>query len=453
MNIIIAGIGKTGTALSRVLSQRGHEVVAIDLEAEVLERHSERFDIMPVQGNCLTAAALSEAGIERAQVLIAVTGSDETNLLCCLIARRMNGALHTIPRVRNPEYLEQIELMREDFGVSLTLNPDKDAATEIYKAIKLPGFLKRESFAKGKVEIVELRIEEGSPLANASMKDLNKIMGCKVLVCAITRGEKTFIPGGADVIMAEDHIFVTAPVAVLSLLMSNLGITSKKVHNVMIIGGGRIGFYLAQMLLKDGVRVKIIDSNRERALHLANELENAVVVCADGSSQELLEMESISDTDSLVTLTGFDEINVMVSVFGASMGVKNIITKINRIESTNLFERMGAGTLINSARLSERYVARYISAMQNRIDEAAITSHAIANEAAEAIEFLVEEDTLYRDTPLKDIPIRKNTLISCINHNGSNIIPDGTSSFTLGDPIIVVGLGDDEISSLNEIFI
>ena len=451
MNIIIAGIGKTGISLTKSLALKGHDIVAVDLKEEVLETSAERYDILTAAGNCLTVKTLNNAGIERAELLIAVTGSDETNLLCCLIARRLNRSLHTIPRVRNPEYLEQLHLRREDFGVSIAINPDMDAAGEMFKMIQLPGFLKRESFAKSRVEIVELKVGEKSPLVNASLAELPSIIGCKALVCAVTRGKDTFIPGGGDKLLAGDHVFLTAPVFVLSKLLGNLGVTTKKIRNTMIIGGGRQGFYLARMLVRSGISVKVIEQKEERCRLLAQELPQAVIVCADGSSQEVLESEGLTNMDAIVTLTGFDEINMIISLYASSRGVSKIITKINRIESTDLFEKMETGSIINSARLSENNVAQYVSAMENQTG-AAVTVHSIANDRVVAMEFVVDAATPYIDTPLKDIPIKKNALISCISHNGRTVIPDGSSSFAAGDTVVVVCAEDSSIMRLNDIF-
>ena len=451
MKIIVTGIGKTGISLTKSLALKGHDIVAVDLKGEVLAASAEKYDILTVEGNCLTAKTLQNAGIERAELLIAVTGSDETNLLCCLIARRLNRSLHTIPRVRNPEYLEQLHMMREDFGVSIAINPDMDAAGEMFKIIQLPGFLKRESFAKGRVEIVELKVAPESPLANASMTDLPSIMGVKALVCAVTRDKQTFIPGGSDTLLAGDHVFLTAPVSVLSRLLGNLGVTSKKIRSIMIIGGGRQAFYLAKMLIKSGVTVKLIEQKEDHCRFLAQELHQAIVVCADGSSQEVLESENLTHMDAIVTLTGFDEINMIISLYASSRGVGKIITKINRIESTNLFEKMETGSIINSARISESNVAQYVGAMQNQTG-AAITVHSIANDQVVAMEFAVDSSTPFTDTPLKNIPIKKEALISCINHNGRTVIPDGRSSFSAGDTVVVVCSETAPIMRLNDIF-
>ena len=293
MKIIIAGDGKVGLALTRLLSEEGHDLVTIDTNREVLERSAQLYDVMAVVGNCATMATLREANVEQADLLIAATSADEINLLCCLTARKLNPSLHTIARVRSPEYLEQLYLMREDFGLSMLINPEREAAKEIFRLLKIPGFLKRETFAKGRVEIVELRVLENSLLENVSLSRLPEVLsGCRVLVCAVIRGGKVIIPSGDTILRRGDHIYVTAPVAVLSELVKRLGIPQKKIRHAMLIGGGRVSYYLAQSLLGAGVRVKIIEQKPERCQQLASMLPRAYIIEGDGSSQSVLETEA-----------------------------------------------------------------------------------------------------------------------------------------------------------------
>ena len=301
MKIIIAGDGKVDLALTRLLSQEGHDLVTIDTNREVLERSAQLYDVMAVVGNCATMATLREANVEQADLLIAATSADEINLLCCLTARKLNPSLHTIARVRSPEYLEQLYLMREDFGLSMLINPEREAAKEIFRLLKIPGFLKRETFAKGRVEIVELRVLENSLLENVSLSRLPEVLsGCRVLVCAVIRGGKVIIPSGDTILRRGDHIYVTAPVAVLSELVKRLGIPQKKIRHAMLIGGGRVSYYLAQSLLGAGVSVKIIEQKPERCQQLASMLPRAYIIEGDGSSQSVLETEGIAETDALL---------------------------------------------------------------------------------------------------------------------------------------------------------
>ena len=451
MKIIIAGDGKVGLALTRRLSEEGHELVAIDSNSRVLEQELERYDVLTVWGNCATMATLREAQIEQAELLIAATSADEINLLCCLTARKMNPNLHTIARVRSPEYYEQLFSMREEFGLSMTINPEHAAAQEIFRLLQFPGFLKRETFAKGRVEIVELRVLGGSLLENVALSHLPSALGCKVLVCAIVRGGNALIPTGNDVLRKDDHIYVTAPVAELSRLLKRLGITPKKTRHAMLIGGSRIGYYLAKKLVEAGVQVKIIEQNEQKCTEFAERLPGVSVIRADGSSQEVLDSEGLETTDALVTLTGLDELNVIMSLYGSVQGVPQIVTKVNRMESTGMLENLNVGSVVSPKELCSAGIVQYVRAMQNQTG-AAVTVHLIAGGQAEALEFRVTEETMFRGVPLRDLQLKSNVLISCITHHGSTIIPDGDSRFELGDTVIVVTGREAPLLQLNDIF-
>lgn len=451
MKIIIAGDGKVGLALTRQLAHEGHELVVIDSNQRVLEQSLHKCDVMTVQGNCATMSTLRNAKVEDAELLIAATSADEINLLCCLTARNMNPLLHTIARVRSPEYLEQIFSMQEDFGLSLTINPERAAAQEILRLLQFPGFLKRETFGKGRVEIVELRVQADGLLENVELSRLTQVLGCKVLVCAVVRGDHAFIPSGNDMLKKDDHIYVTAPTDVLSRLMKKLGIITKKTRHVTIIGGGRVSFYLAQNLLLAGVQVKIMELDSDKCMKLAKLLPEAAIICADGSSQEVLESEGLAQTDALVTLTGLDELNVIMSMYGSARGVPQVVTKVNRMESVGMLKNLDIGSIISPKELCSTQIVQYVRAMQNQTG-AAIAMHHIADGQAEALEFRVDKETLFAGKPLKDIQLKQNVLISCITHGGHTVIPDGNSKFRNGDTVIVVTGRETPILSLNDIF-
>ena len=381
MKIIIAGDGKVGLALTRLLSEEGHDLVTIDTNREVLERSAQLYDVMAVVGNCATMATLREANVEQADLLIAATSADEINLLCCLTARKLNPSLHTIARVRSPEYLEQLYLMREDFGLSMLINPEREAAKEIFRLLKIPGFLKRETFAKGRVEIVELRVLENSLLENVSLSRLPEVLsGCRVLVCAVIRGGKVIIPSGDTILRRGDHIYVTAPVAVLSELVKRLGIPQKKIRHAMLIGGGRVSYYLAQSLLGAGVRVKIIEQKPERCQQLTQRSTVAPYIIEGGRLLAELARDRghRRDDDALVTLTGLDEQNVIMSLYGSAEGVPNVITKVNRMESTGMLENLSVGSVVSPKELCCAHIVQYVRAMQNQTG-AAVTLHRIAD--------------------------------------------------------------------------
>lgn len=453
MNIIVAGDGKVGLAITRLLSQEGHDIVAIDTKRNVLEHSIHDLDVMTVIGNCATLETLTEANVEQADLLIAATSADEINLLCCLTARKLNPSLHTIARVRNPEYTEQLYMMREDFGLSLIINPEREAAREISRLLQFPGFLKRETFAKGKVEIVELKIEENSLLDGVALNQLSHALGgLKILICVIIRDGKAMIPTSDMVFRPGDHIHVTAPVAVLSDLLKKLKITQKKIKYAMIIGGGRVAYYLTRNLIEAGIHVKIIENDQQRCEHLSEILPRGVsVILGDGSSQDVLESEGIADMDAVVTLTGLDEQNVITSMYSNSRGVPNIVTKINRMEMSGMLDELEIGSVVSPKELSSANVVQYVRAIENQAG-AAITLHRIANGRVEALEFVINDRSRFVDVPLKNIKLRSKILIACITHHGKTVVPDGNSSFKIGDTVIIVTNREAPILQFNDIF-
>lgn len=451
MKIIIAGDGKVGSTLTRELAAEGHDITLIDAKAEVLELSEERYDVMIVQGNCASMATLSQAGVQEAELLIAMTGADEVNMLCCTTAHGMNPKLHTIARIRNPEYTDQIYEMRNLFGLSMMVNPERQAAMEMVRLIKYPGFLKRDTFAKGRVEIVELRIREDSKLCNASLYDLGSIVKCKILVCAVLRNSKAIIPDGNFTLQAGDRIFVTAAVRELTLFLKNIGVITHKAKRVLLCGGGRLSYYLAQMLVKDGIMVEIIEQDYERCLSLANQLPDVTIVHGDASSEFLLESERIADCDVLVTLTGVDEMNIIISLYGNNCNVPQIITKLGRLNNNSVLDTLSIGSIISPKELCCNSILRYVRAVKNQTG-AAQAVHVIADGQAEAIEFIVDENTLHQGKPLKDIKLKKNIRVVSITKGAKFELPNGDSYFSKGNTVIIVTGRDEVIYQLNDIF-
>jgi len=451
VNIIIAGDGKLGASLTRQLAAEGNDLTLIDSNPQVLESSEERYDIMVVQGNCASMEVLLQAGVKEADLLIAVTGADEINLLCCMTAHALNSKLHTIARVRNPEYADQIYEMREMFALSMAVNPEKQTAVEIDRLLRYPGFLKRDTFAKGKVEIVELRIDEDSKLCNVALNDMNSIVKCKILVCAVLRDGKAFAPGGNFVLKEGDRVFVTASTATLTILLKNLGIITRKVDDVLICGGGRLSYYLAKLLEERNVGVQIIERNKERCEQLAAMLPKAGIIHGDASNQFLLESEGLHESDALVTMTGLDELNMIISLFGMSNGVPQVITKLGRMDNTNILGDLSLGSVVSPKELCCNNIVRYVRAMKNQAG-AALTVHTIADGQMEAAEFRVDRTTEHCGEPLKTLKLKKGILIVCITKGARTEIPNGDSSFARGDIIVVVTNRDKGIYQLNEIF-
>ena len=451
MDIIIAGGGKVGNTLARHLAAEGHSLTMIDLKNGVLEQAVENYDAMGVFGNCASKEVLLQAGVKEAELLIAATNADEVNLLCCMTAHGLNRNLHTIARIRNPEYAEQVMTMKDIFPLSMTFNPEKQAAIEIERLLKFPGFLRRDTFAKGRTEIVELRIDAKSKLCNVSLMEMGSIIKSKVLVCAVLRSGTAVAPSGNFVLKEGDRIFVTAPTANLTVLLKNLGIITRKVRNVMLCGGGRVSFYLASLLEKDNISVQLLEKNHSRCVELAELLPETSIIHADCSSQSALENQGIADCDALVTLTGMDETNMVVSLYGGSRGVPQIITKLSRGENSSIADSMNLGSLICPRELCSNNIVRYVRAMQNQ-SGAAITVHSIADGQAEAVEFLVDGTTKNCNIPLKQMKLKPNVLVASITHGTKTQVPNGDSVFTEGDTVIVVTSGRGVLHQLNDIF-
>lgn len=451
MKIIIAGDGKIGSTLTKQLSQEGYDITLIDSNNRVLETSEEQYDIMVVQGNCASMEVLERAGVKDADLLIAVAGDDEINLLSSIIAHGINPKIHTISRIRNPEYTKQIYEMRNLFSLSLSVNPEKQTAIEIDRLLKYPGFLKRDTFAKGRVEIVEVQVEEGMNICNKPLSAISGIAKCKVLVCAVLRAGRAAAPDGNFVLKDKDRIFVTATANNLTILLKNLGIITHKIKNVIICGGGRVSFYLAYLLINNGISVKIIEQNYERCLQLADMLPQANIIHGDATNEFLLKSEGIMDCDALVTTTGVDEMNMFISLYGKNCGVSKVITKLGRLENNTILDKLSLGSTISPRLLCCNTISRYVRALKNQ-EGSAVSVHIIADGQAEAIEFVADDNTMFLNTPLKEIKLKKNILIVCITHGIKTEIPNGESSYQTGDTVIVVTSGDKVIYQLNDIF-
>lgn len=451
MKIIIAGDGKVGSMLARQLSAEGHDITLVDNDPDALESTIERYDVMSVQGNCASMEVLRNAGVDSADLLITATGQDEINLLCCLTAHGMNPHLHTIARIRTPDYAESTYAMRKMFALSLTVNPERQTAREIDRLLRYPGFLKREKFANGLVEIVEIRVDEKSPLRDQPLYKLSEIAHCQVLVCAALRNGKAVTPDGDFVICEGDRLFVTASARNLTILLHSIGYMTKKIRNVLLVGGGRNCYYLASMLLKEGISVKIIEIDRERCEHLAEMLPDATVIQGDASIQSVLEREKLSQADAVISMTGLDELNVLTSLYAHERKVPQVITKVGRGENLGVISKLAVGSIVSPKELCTNTIVTYVRAMENQVG-AAVTVHSIADGQAEAIEFVVDANTKYLNTPLRQIHLKRNIRLASIT-SGRNIeFPNGDSRFHAGDRIVIVSSGGETIQQLNDIF-
>ena len=451
MKILIAGCGKVGQALAQELSAEGHDLTLLDSDPRVLEVGIERYDVIAVQGNCASMRTLHQAGVEKADLLITCTGSDELNLLACATAHVINPHIHTIARVRNPEYSAQAFEMRDAFGLSMTFNPELQAAVEIERLLKMPGFLMRETFAKGRVEIVEIQVDETSKLCNVSLSMLNGIVKCRVLVCAVLRDGQNITPDGNFTLRRGDRVFVTAPSDNLAMLLKNLGIVTHKVRRALIVGGGTLSYYLAQRLETSFIDATIMEADEARCVELATLLPEVDVIRGDAREDGVLDGEALSEADALIALTDSDELNMVLSLYAHRRKLPQVVTRLEQLGSMGITQQLPLGSVICPRHLCCSNIVRYVRAMQNQAG-AAITIHSFADGQAEALEFLVDQNTLYCNTPLKKLKLRPNVLLVGITSRNGTEIPGGDSVYHVGDSVVVVSGGDTVIGQFNDIF-
>lgn len=450
MNIVIAGDGKVGKSLASRLSLEGHDITIIDKDADVLENSIEQYDVMSIVGNCASMEVLKEAGIQDADLLLTMTNHDEVNLLCCMIAHHLNPRLHTIARVRSIDFDHTIDVMQDAFALSLAVNPDKHAAHEIRHILRYPGFLRRDRFVDGQVQIVELEVTSDSRLLGQPLYMLEKITKCKVLVCVIVRKDQPIIPKGNVILEEGDHIYMTSVGSQMTQLLYNLGIIHRRIKDVLIIGGSRIAVYLTELLLKDGLYVKIIEQDYERCLELSEALD-ATIIHADAGEKEVLIKEGVEEFDALINLTGNDELNILLGIYGESLNLPKVVTKLGNAENFAVLSKLEIGTVVNPKELCSNTIVRFVRALNNQ-HGSAVTIHTIADGKVEAIEFIVDEHTKHQNTPLSEIKIKDDVLIASITNGTDVILPNGKSTFSAGDRLVVVTNRKNIINNVNDIF-
>lgn len=451
MNIIIVGQGKLGTTMTKQLVAEGHDVAVIDTRREKVVSVVDAYDVMGICGNGASCEVLEEAGAPKAKLIIAATASDELNILACLTAKRM-GTEHTIARVRNPDYANQNQFLQTELGINMIVNPEFETANEISRIIRFPSAAHLDSFAKGKVEIASVRIHSDNPLCDTPVYDLRKKTKAKVLICAVQRDDEVFIPSGDFVIKCDDVINITGTRSELVSLMRQCGVYKHKIKNIMIIGGGRIGYYLSKQLSDTGRNIKLLEHNEARCYNLCDSLPDVTVIHGDGTDQEILDEQHLEMQDALIALTGIDEENIIVSMYAESKGINKVITKVNR-HSHSILNDIGLETIVSPQIVAGNLVTRYVRALHNSADNAQIqTLHKLVNGKVEAAEFIVPENAGYLDIPFKDLNLLPNLLIGCIMRNGKIIFPGGNDVMKAGDSVIVV-TANRILEDLHDIFV
>lgn len=449
MKIIIVGDGKVGYALSDNLSREGHDVTIIDSNDDVLKKSVESLDVFTIRGNGASMSVLREAGADEADLVIAATSTDEVNMLCCLFAKRL-GAKHTIARLRNPDYDEQMMTMKEEMGLTMTINPEQTTAKEILRLISFPSAANIGTFAEGRVSVVEYKVPPDSPMAGLTIADMQSKYASDVLICAVNREGKVYIPNGSFVIQEDDYIHIAGTHASISAFLRHYGQYEKKIRSVMLVGGGLIAFYLSKMLTDSGYSVKIIEKKVEKCEELCETLPQALVIHGDGTDQELLDSEQVAHMGAFVALTDMDEENLIMSMYAAYKGVPKVIAKINRTGYTDVIKKSGIHSVISPKNITANHIVRFVRRMGNQKGSYIKTLYRIV-EQVEVVEFVASKSTRYLGVPLAELPLKKNLLITAIVRGDELIIPKGMNKILEGDRVIVITTMK-QLEDLNEIF-
>lgn len=450
MNILVAGCGKIGTTIIASLVAEGHDVTAIEADAAVLDDITNIYDIIGVCGNGADCETLGEAGVEKAELFVAVTGSDELNMLSCFMAKKM-GARHTIARIRNPEYNDRsLGFMRQQLGLSMSINPELLAAQELFNILKFPSAVKIETFSRRNFEMIELRLKSDSALDGIRLSELRDKYKARVLICVVQRGDQVYIPDGTFVLKGGDKIGITATPTEIQKLLRGVGLLQKQARNVMILGGSRTAYYLAKMLTSVGNSVKIIEKDSAHCQELCEALPKAVIIYGDGAQQELLLEEGLRSLDAFVALTGMDEENILISIFAETQNVPTVISKVNRSELASMAEKLGLDCMVSPKKIVADILVQYARALQNSLGSSIETLYKLMDDKAEALEFNVRSDSKLLHIPLKELTFKPNTLIAGIIRDRKTIIPGGDDIIQPGDKVIVLA-ADHRLKDLSDI--
>lgn len=437
LNIIIVGCGKVGITLIEQLCKEGHDITIIDKNASKIQTLTNLYDVMGIVGNGASYSVQMDAGIESTDLIIAVTDSDELNLLCCTVARRV-GDCAAIARVRTPDYSKEVGYLREKLGLAMIINPELEAAKEAARILYLPTALEVNSFAHGQAEMVKFRIPEGNLLDGMVISRLSSSVTNKVLICAIERDGEVHIPSGDFIVRNGDIISFVASRKTAKGFLVEIGFKTNQVKNTLIIGGGKAAYYLANQLINTGISVKIIESDRARCEELSVLLPKAIIINGDGTDEELLKEEGIGYVESFVPLTGIDEENIMLTLYARQVSKAKIITKINRINFKEVISKLDLGSLIYPRYITSEAIIAYVRAKKDSMDSNIETLYHMFDYRAEAIEFRVDEESEVTNISLAELSLKKNLLISFINRNGSIIIPSGQDCIKVGDTVMIV---------------
>lgn len=449
MKIIIIGCGKVGSTLVEQLSAEGHDIVLVDISEQKLAAAANAYDVLTLVGNGSSFNTQLEAGIEKADLLIAVTGSDEINLLCCLIAKK-TGHCETIARVRNSLYSKEIGFIKEKLGISMIINPELTTAMEISKILRFPSAIKIDTFAKGRAELLKFKIKPEFGLDGLRVIDITDHLKCDVLVCAVERDDEVFIPNGDFVLKNNDNISIMASQQHTAEFFRKIGVRTHQVKNALIIGGGKIGYYLAHQLLEMNIRVRIIEQDTKRCEQLSGLLPKATIINGDGTDQKLLISEGLPAAQSVISLTGYDEENLLLSLFAMKHSDAKTIAKVNHIAFNDIISGLDIGSVIYPKYLTAGKILQYVRGAQNSRGSSMETLYKILDNRAEALEFSIKPDCSVAGITLSQLNLRDHLLVCCINRKGKIIIPRGQDQILPGDTVMIVTT-ETGLSDINDI--
>lgn len=448
MKIVIIGCGKVGTSIARELNTSGHDITVVDNNSAAVRRLSESLDVMGIEGNGATYEALSEAGAETADLVIAATARDEVNLYACLMARAA-GVPHTIARVRSPEYTDDLYRVKDQLRLSMSINPELTEAIEISRLLRFSGALEIDSFAKGAVELIKVLVPPNSPLCDKKISQIDTLKG-RVRICTVERGNEVYIANGETRIKAGDKASIVAKPEIAAKFFKKSGFNIGRSRDVILLGGGKVSFYLAQRLIKSGANVKIIERNEQRCNLLSSMLHDAMIIHGDCMDQELLLSEGIESADGVAALMDYDEENILISLYIKSVSHAKIITKINNESFDTIISNLGLESVISPKTLTGEYIARYIRAMQNSLGSNIETLYRLHEDRVEALEFRAKSNSRTVDTPLMQLDLKDDLQVICISRGGKIILPQGSDVIKPDDSVVVV-TKHKGLSDLNDI--
>ncbi len=437
LNIIIVGVGKVGSTLVDRLSADDHDITVIDDDPVGLQVITDRYDVSGVLGNGASFAVQQEAGVEEADILIAVTASDELNLLCCMIAKRA-GHCEVIARVRTPEYVEEEDYLKEKMGLAMIINPDRQAAGAVARILFTPTALSVDSFAGGHADMIRLKLPEGNKLVGRRIMDFEEELLNSILICAVKRGNKVFIPDGSTMLETGDEIAFITQMRKTRSYLKLMGFPTHHVRSAIVLGGGRGGYYLSHILIQAGVSVTVVEKDARRCMELSTRLPQAVVINGDASNVDQLREVGIETADAVVALTDIDEENILLSLYAKKVTDAKLVTKVNRITFRSVIEDLDLGSVVFPEMLSSEAITAYIRTKAAQMHSDIETLVQLFDEQVEAVEFYVGPDTGVTGVPLSELKLKDQVLITCINRAGEIIIPRGNNMIKPGDTVIVV---------------